>query len=287
LNAEALLRDKSARTEEALRALVAEWKDAPPRLVEAVSYSLFAGGKRLRPALALGACEMVCGTDDPALPVACALEMVHTYSLIHDDLPAMDDDDLRRGRPTSHKVFGEATAILAGDALLTLAFEAAARNGSAVIVTELARAAGVAGMVGGQQMDMDAEGRDVTLAELRGIHACKTGALIRSAARCGALAGGADAAQLDALSAYGDSLGLAFQIADDLLDVTGDAEKLGKATGADAAHVKATYPSLLGLEEARRLARQTIENALDALAPFGPEADAFRALAHFVIDRDR
>jgi geranylgeranyl diphosphate synthase type II len=287
LNAEALLRDKSARTEEALRALVAEWKDAPPRLVEAVSYSLFAGGKRLRPALALGACEMVCGTDDPALPVACALEMVHTYSLIHDDLPAMDDDDLRRGRPTSHKVFGEATAILAGDALLTMAFEAAARTGSAVIVTELARAAGVAGMVGGQQMDMDAEGRDVTLAELRGIHACKTGALIRSAARCGALAGGADAAQLDALSAYGDSLGLAFQIADDLLDVTGDAEKLGKATGADAAHVKATYPSLLGLEEARRLARQTIENALDALAPFGPEADAFRALAHFVIDRDR
>ncbi len=287
MNAEALLRDKSARTEEALRALVAEWKDAPPRLVEAVSYSLFAGGKRLRPALALGACEMVCGTDDPALPVACALEMVHTYSLIHDDLPAMDDDDLRRGRPTSHKVFGEATAILAGDALLTMAFEAAARTGSAVIVTELARAAGVAGMVGGQQMDMDAEGRDVTLAELRGIHACKTGALIRSAARCGALAGGADAAQLDALSAYGDSLGLAFQIADDLLDVTGDAEKLGKATGADAAHVKATYPSLLGLEEARRLARQTIENALDALAPFGPEADAFRALAHFVIDRDR
>ena len=287
MNAEALLRDKSARTEEALRALVAEWKDAPPRLVEAVSYSLFAGGKRLRPALALGACEMVCGTDDPALPVACALEMVHTYSLIHDDLPAMDDDDLRRGRPTSHKVFGEATAILAGDALLTMAFEAAARTGSAVIVTELARAAGVAGMVGGQQMDMDAEGRDVTLAELRGIHACKTGALIRSAARCGALAGGADAAQLDALSAYGDSLGLAFQIADDLLDVTGDAEKLGKATGADAAHVKATYPSLLGLEEAQRLARQTIENALDALAPFGPEADAFRALAHFVIDRDR
>ena len=287
MNAEEFLLDKSVRTEAALHALVDEWDDAPARLVEAVAYSLFAGGKRLRPALALGACELVCGNDAPALPVACALEMVHTYSLIHDDLPAMDDDDLRRGRATSHKVFGEATAILAGDALLTMAFEAAARTGSTAIVAELAQAAGIAGMVGGQQMDMEAEGREVTLAELRAIHACKTGALIRSAVRCGAMAGGADATQLDALSAYGENLGLAFQIADDLLDVTGDAEKLGKNTGADAVHVKATYPALLGLEEAQRLARQTIENALDALASFGPEADAFRALAHFVIDRDR
>ncbi len=287
MNAETFLRDKSARTEAALRALVAEWTDAPPRLVEAVSYSLFAGGKRLRPALALGACELLCGSDAPALPAACALEMVHTYSLIHDDLPAMDDDDMRRGRPTSHKVFGEATAILAGDALLTMAFEAAARTGSAAIVAELARAAGIAGMVGGQQMDMEAEGREITLTELRGIHACKTGALIRSAVRCGALAGGAEVAQMDALSAYGEYLGLAFQIADDLLDVTGDAAKLGKATGADAAHAKATYPALLGIEEAQRLARQAIDDALTAVSAFGPEADAFRALAHFVIDRDR
>ena len=287
MNAEAFLREKSARTESALHALVDAWNNAPPRLVEAAAYSLFAGGKRLRPALALGACELICGNDVAALPAACALEMVHTYSLIHDDLPAMDDDDLRRGRATSHKVFGEATAILAGDALLTMAFEAASRTGSTAIVAELARAAGIAGMVGGQQMDMEAEGRGVTLLELRAIHACKTGALIRSAVRCGAMAGGADATQLDALSAYGENLGLAFQIADDLLDVTGDAEKLGKNTGADAVHVKATYPALLGLEEAQRLARQTIENALDALASFGPEADAFRALAHFVIDRDR
>ncbi len=287
MNAEAFLKDKSARTEAALHALAAEWKDAPPRLAEAASYSLFAGGKRLRPALALGACEIVCGSDAAAVPAACALEMVHTYSLIHDDLPAMDDDDMRRGRPTSHKVFGEATAILAGDALLTMAFDAAARTGSTAIVAELARAAGIAGMVGGQQLDMEAEGRAVTLEELRGIHACKTGALIRCAVRCGAMAGGASAAQLEALSAYGEYLGLAFQIADDVLDVTGDAEKLGKATGADAAHVKATYPALLGLEEAQRLARQAIENALAALATFGPEADTFRALAHFVIDRDR
>ncbi len=287
MNAEAFLSGKSAGTEAALHALVAEWSDAPTRLVEAVSYSLFAGGKRLRPALALGACELVCGSDAPALPAACALEMVHTYSLIHDDLPAMDDDDLRRGRPTSHKVFGEATAILAGDALLTMAFEVAARTGNIAIVTELARAAGIAGMVGGQQMDMEAEGREISLAELRGIHACKTGALIRCAVRCGAMAGDANNVQLDALSAYGEHLGLAFQIVDDLLDVTGDAEKLGKATGADAAHVKATYPALLGLEEARRLAAQTIDAALESLAAFGPEADAFRALAQFVINRDR
>jgi len=287
LNAEDFLRAKSARAEAALHALVGEWHAAPPRLVEAVSYSLFAGGKRLRPALALGACELVCGDDTPALPAACALEMVHTYSLIHDDLPAMDDDDMRRGRPTSHKVFGEATAILAGDALLTMAFDAAAKTGSIAIVTELAQAAGIAGMVGGQQLDMEGEGRSVTLEELRGIHACKTGALIRGAVRCGALAGGASDAQLAALSRYGEHLGLAFQIADDLLDVTGDAEKLGKATGADAAHVKSTYPALLGVEEAQHLARQTIDAALESLSGFASEADAFRSLAEFVISRDR
>ncbi len=287
MNAEDFLRDKSARAETALHALVDSWTDAPSRLVEAVAYSLFAGGKRLRPALALGACELICGDDSAALPAACALEMVHTYSLIHDDLPAMDDDDLRRGRPTSHRMFGEATAILAGDALLTMAFEAAAATGNPAVVTELARAAGIAGMVGGQQMDMEAEGRDVTLAELRGIHACKTGALIRCAVRCGALAGNAASAQLEALSLYGEHLGLAFQIADDLLDVTGDAAKLGKKTGADAAHVKATYPALLGVDEAQRLARQTIDAALDSLSGFGPNAESFRSLAEFVINRDR
>ncbi len=282
---DAYLREKSTRTEAALEILIAGWDTAPARLVEAARYSLFAGGKRLRPALALGACELVLGEDTPALPAACALEMIHTYSLIHDDLPAMDNDDLRRGRPTSHRVFGEAAAILAGDALLTMAFDAAAAAG-AEIVREIAQAAGIEGMVGGQLLDMDAEGRPASLEELRRIHACKTGALIRASVRCGALCGGASPAQLAALTLYGEQAGLAFQIADDILDVTGEAEKLGKNTGADAAHTKATYPGLLGLDGARRLASETVGAALEALSGFGAEADPFRALARFIISRD-
>lgn len=285
IDVDAYLREKSTRTDAALKDLIAGWVDAPPRLVEAARYSLFAGGKRLRPALALGACEMLLGDDTPALPAACALEMIHTYSLIHDDLPAMDNDDLRRGRPTSHRVFGEAAAILAGDALLTMAFDAAAEAGAG-IVREIAQAAGIAGMVGGQLLDMDAEGRPVTLGELRCIHACKTGALIRAAVRCGALCGGANPEQLAALTLYGEHTGLAFQIADDILDVTGEAEKLGKNTGADAAHTKATYPGLLGLDGARRLAGETVDAALDALSGFDEEAEPFRALARFIISRD-
>ncbi len=285
--AEAFLAAKSARTEAALDALVSEWHEAPPKLVEAVRYSLFAGGKRLRPALALGAADLVCGDDAPALPVACALEMIHTYSLIHDDLPAMDNDDMRRGRPTLHKAHGEAAAILAGDALLTMAFDAAARTGSAAVVSEIARAAGVCGMVGGQQLDMEAEGCAVTLEELRRIHAAKTGALIRASVVCGAMAADAPPPTLDALDRYGRHLGLAFQITDDILDVTGDTEKLGKQTGADAARTKATYPALLGLETARRLAAEAVGAAENALAGFGQAADPFRALARFVLSRDR
>ena len=285
--AEDFLRAKSLRTEEALRGVVAGWRGAPPRLVEAVSHSLFAGGKRLRPALALGACELVRGEDAPALPAACALEMIHTYSLIHDDLPAMDDDDLRRGRPTCHKVYGEATAILAGDALLTMAFDTAADTENVEVVRELARAAGIFGMAGGQQLDMDAEGKTLTLDELRRVHALKTGALIRAAARCGALCGGADAAGTEALAEYGARLGLAFQITDDILDVTGDAAALGKRTGADAAHTKATYPALAGLEASRRLAEEAVAGAVAALDGFGPGAAALRELALFVLGRDR
>ncbi len=285
--AEDFLRAKSLRTEEALHEVVAGWRGAPPRLVEAVRHSLFAGGKRLRPALALGACELVRGVDTPALPAACALEMIHTYSLIHDDLPAMDDDDLRRGRPTCHKVFGEATAILAGDALLTMAFDTAAETESVEVVRELARAAGICGMAGGQQLDMDAEGKALTLDELRRVHALKTGALIRAAARCGALCGGADAAGTEALAEYGARLGLAFQITDDILDVTGDAAALGKRTGADAAHTKATYPGLAGLDASRRLAEEAVDGAVAALEGFGPEAAPLRDLARFVLERDR
>lgn len=280
------LSEKSEKVNDSLRACVEEWNCAPERLREAIAYSLFAGGKRLRPALALGACELVCGDDAPAMPLACALEMIHTYSLIHDDLPAMDNDSLRRGKPTSHVQFGEALAILAGDALLTMAFDIVARAGRLEVVSELARAAGVEGMVGGQVLDLAAERQQLTLQELQRLHSCKTGALIRAATRLGAMLGGGNGLQLAALTAYGECIGLAFQIADDILDVTGNTETLGKTAGNDAAHHKATYPALLGIEEARRLGNDAVSRAITALDPFGNEADIFRELARYIMQRE-
>ena len=291
-DANAFLSEKAHRTERALESYLATWTAAPDPLREAVRYSLFAGGKRLRPALALGACEMVCGDDAPAMPAACALEMIHTYSLIHDDLPAMDNDDLRRGKPTLHKVAGEAMAILAGDALLTMAFHLLARdtasNAAALqVVEEIAGAAGAWGMVGGQALDMTHEGDRIGIEALRETHALKTGALIRVSVRAGALLAGSDAPTLDALTRYGEAAGLAFQIADDILDVAGAEASIGKSVGSDAANDKATYPSILGLERARHRADEAVQQALDALAVFGPEADPFRALATFIVERDR
>ncbi len=287
MDAAEFLAQKAAATERALNDYMAGWTEAPPGLTEAIRYSLFAGGKRLRPALALGACELVCGVDTPALPAACALEMIHTYSLIHDDLPCMDDDDLRRGRPSCHKAFGEAMAVLAGDALLTMAFDAAAQSGKIAIIQELARGAGVAGMVGGQAIDMDSSLRAIELPHLRSMHAAKTGALIRASVRCGAILGGATTVQLGAVTEFAVHAGLAFQITDDILDVTGDKGSLGKKTGADAARNKSTYPALLGVEESRRLAGEAAGAAIDALAPFGGAADAFRAVARYTVERDR
>ena len=280
------LQAKALRTEAALATHVDAWEGVPVSLLEAVRYSLFAGGKRLRPALALGAAEVVSGDDLVALPVACALEMIHTYSLIHDDLPAMDDDDLRRGKPTCHKVYGEATAILAGDALLTMAFDAASETGSTAIVRALAQAAGAGGMVGGQQMDLDGEGKQLDLAALRRIHRAKTGALIQVALRCGAMAAGATEAQVEALADYGKHLGLAFQITDDILDVVGAEAVIGKPVGSDESRDKSTYPALLGLDESRRLAGEAVASALAALAVFGNEAENLRNLARFVADRE-
>ena len=280
------LADKGRTAEDALEAYLAGRPDIPETLREAIRYSLFAGGKRLRPALALGAADIVSGDDAAALPAACALEMIHTYSLIHDDLPAMDDDDLRRGKPTLHKVVGEGIAILAGDALLTMAFEVVAEAGDARVIHELASSAGAEGMVGGQVIDLQSEGQELALPELRRLHACKTGALIRASARCGALLAGADEVPLEALSRYGDHIGLAFQIADDILDVTGTEEALGKPIGSDAENRKSTYPGLVGLERARELAEEAVAAALDALAPFGEVADPFRKLARFIIERD-
>ncbi|HDP36026.1 MAG TPA: polyprenyl synthetase family protein, partial [Candidatus Hydrogenedentes bacterium] len=228
MTVDVFLQDKSRRVDAALEARLDAYHDAPAGLVEAMKYSLFAGGKRLRPALALGACELVRGDDAPALPAACALEMVHTYSLIHDDLPCMDNDDFRRGRQTSHKKFGQATAILAGDGLLTMAFYELGRTGRADAIAELAAASGVWGMAGGQYYDMHSQGSECDLAHLQRIHACKTGALITVSLRLGAMFGGASPGQLQALTGYGRHLGMLFQITDDILDVTGDAQTLGK-----------------------------------------------------------
>lgn len=309
MSVHAFLSEKAAKTEQALRMYLGRLDDVPETLLEAMTYSLMAGGKRLRPALALGAAELVSGDDAIAMPAACALEMIHTYSLIHDDLPAMDDDDLRRGKPTSHKVYGEAIAILAGDALLTLAFDVAAETSNVHVIREIARAAGAAGMVGGQVLDLESERKRLSLDGLKRLHACKTGALIRAAVRCGAMLAEEAALQetlnreafsveaflgpvaqmddrLDALTRYGEHIGLAFQIADDILNVVGTEEALGKAVGSDAVHEKSTYPALAGLDGARRLADEAVAAALEALAPFGPEADMFRALARYIIERE-
>jgi geranylgeranyl diphosphate synthase type II len=264
---------------------------APPRLLEAMRYSLLDAGKRLRPILCLAFADAAArgsgGGGAVAQDAACALEYVHTYSLIHDDLPAMDDDDLRRGRPTSHKVFGEALAILAGDALLTEAFALTAAGPEPVrraLCGELAHAAGAAGMVGGQVFDV-AEDRPAELAYLTRLHRMKTGALIRAACRMGALAGGGDPRQVEAAGAYGEAVGLAFQIADDVLDVTATAEQLGKPAGADAAAGRPTYPALLGLEGARRLAAEQVALAQAALGELEPAPGVLAQLARYAVER--
>ncbi|MDM8216019.1 polyprenyl synthetase family protein [Desulfovibrio piger] len=266
--------------------------DMPPRLRDSMLYSLQAGGKRLRPVLCLSCAALFGLAESVALPFAAAIEMIHTYSLIHDDLPAMDDDDLRRGKPSNHKAFDEATAILAGDGLLTDAFGRMTTvdlPASRVLaaVGEMARAAGSAGMVGGQEWDMIYTGMpSVSLDELRRMHAMKTGALLRASCVCGALLAGAESIELQQISRYGAALGVAFQIADDILDVVSDTETLGKPAGSDAEHGKNTYPSLVGLDESRRLAQEQARLAQEAIASFhGPEAEFLRALALYTVTR--
>jgi len=252
-----------------------------------------AGGKRLRPILVIAGSEAVGGRAAHVIPTACALELIHTYSLIHDDLPAMDDDDYRRGRLTNHKVFGEAIAILAGDALLTLAFRLVAGNVDgaadarivADVVAELAEAAGAAGMVGGQVVDIESEGKTVSAETLDYIHRHKTAALIRAALRVGAMLGGAKPDALRAITHAGEALGLAFQIVDDILDVEGSLEELGKTAGSDQRKQKATYPAVHGLEASRRRARALIEDAKAALVSLGPAARPISALADFIYER--
>ena len=268
--------------------------ERPESLRESMRYSLLAGGKRLRPILCLAAFELAGGEGDLAMPTAVALEMIHTMSLIHDDLPAMDNDDLRRGRPTNHKVFGEAKAILAGDALLTRAFEMVALRSPGVpaerllqVVGELSLASGAPGLVGGQVVDLECEGKSVDLETLEYIHLHKTGALLRACVISGALVAGADAKLQAALHTYARGIGLAFQIIDDILDVTASSDVLGKTAGKDLTADKTTYPKLLGLEESRRRADGLVNEAKAALDPWRERAMPLLAIADYITSRDR
>ena len=292
----AYLDQQVARVDQALDIFLPDEVKMPHVLHKAMRYSIFAGGKRIRPILMLAACEAVNTSSDVAIPAACSMEMIHTYSLIHDDLPAMDDDDFRRGRPTSHKIFGEANAILAGDALLTQAFRLLSSPvaGSDVspevqlrVVNTIALAAGSAGMVGGQIVDMESEGAgfEIDLPTLEYIHTHKTGALIKASIEVGALLGGAAVQDFKALSRYGELAGLAFQIADDILDIVGDSDVLGKDVGSDEARGKATYVSLLGLSEARNRADELRVMALDTIDGLGQDAEPLRQIVNFIVER--
>jgi geranylgeranyl diphosphate synthase type II len=259
----------------------------PYSLHQAMRYSVLAGGKRIRPMLAMNTYESFGGPDAAIInPAACALEVVHTYSLIHDDLPCMDDDDLRRGMPTLHKKFDEGIAVLAGDALHVLAFELIARAGSARVVTELASAIGTLGMLGGQMADVEAEGREIDFDQIRFIHSHKTGALIRASVRIGAILAGVDEDLLERISLYGEKIGFAFQIIDDILDIEGDQKKLGKKVGSDCKNRKATYPGTVGMEKARRDADKLIDEAISISQGFGLTENRFAAIARFIGQRE-
>ncbi|MCB2146165.1 MAG: polyprenyl synthetase family protein [Deltaproteobacteria bacterium] len=267
------------------------------RVSQAMTYSIMAGGKRLRPVLCISAAETVGGNRETVLPLACALEFIHTYSLIHDDLPAMDNDDKRRGKPTCHVQFDEATAILAGDALLTLAFEILATTGTRLdsemqsrwllAIAQIASAAGFKGMIEGQMRDMAFEGTVISRRELEALHRLKTGKMIEVSVSTGALVSGASKRQQNKLNTYAQNIGLAFQVADDILNVKGDPEQLGKPIGTDQIRGKNTYPSLLGLSGAEALAGRLVNNALKAIDAFDNKADSLRAIARYVIERNR
>jgi geranylgeranyl diphosphate synthase, type II len=267
----------------------------PEKIYEAMRYSLLAGGKRLRPILCLATCDLMGGTKAMAMPTACALEMIHTMSLIHDDLPAMDNDDFRRGQPTNHKVYGEDIAILAGDGLLAYAFEYVATQTKHVapeniirVVASLGRTVGAAGLVGGQVLDLESEGKsDITAETLSFIHTHKTGALLEASVVCGAIIANANPEDIARLSQYAQNIGLAFQIIDDILDITATDEQLGKTAGKDLEAQKATYPSLWGLEKSRLKAQELVDNAIAQLTTYGVKADPLRAIANYIVTRDR
>lgn len=282
---------KLALVQEELEGLLNDGEIIAPKLVEAMNYSLLSGGKRIRPILLMAAADAVGGDGRQFVRTACALEMIHAYSLIHDDLPAMDDDDYRRGKLTNHKVYGEAMAILAGDALLTKAFAVICSQQQVEadkllrVVAEISAAAGPGGMVGGQVIDMTSENKTVPQSELELMHKAKTGALFKAAIRCGAILAAADEAELAALTVYADNFGLAFQITDDILDVTGTIEEIGKPVGSDERNNKSTYVTLTSLEEAKELAQAAVDRAVAALVLFGGKADFLRGLVQALLTR--
>src|SRR5213592_3441683 len=290
----AYLAVRTAAVNRALDRFLPRARTRPATIHKAMRYSLFAGGKRLRPALCLAAAEACGGSLDDAIPLACAVECIHTYSLIHDDLPAMDNDDYRRGKMTNHKVFGEAIAILAGEAVVTMAFDLASRlelvNGldpraQVQVIQELAAGSGNVGMVGGQVADIEAEGKDIDLATLERTHRWKTGKLIRASVRIGGIVGGATDRQLECLTDYAEDVGLAFQIADDVLNVVGTREELGKDAKTDASRGKKTYPTVFGVDGSRKLAEERAASAIAHLKDFDRKADPLRELARYITAR--
>jgi geranylgeranyl diphosphate synthase type II len=292
MDLKAYLRSRQRKIDRALDRYLPRANTKPATIHKAMRYSLFAGGKRLRPILCLAATEACRGNIDDALPLACALECIHTYSLVHDDLPSMDNDDFRRGRPTCHKVFGDGIAILAGDALLTIAFEIVSRAKPAPrynisgLLREISVAAGSQKLIAGQVADLEAEGKDVKRDQLKFIHENKTAAILKSSVRLGAMSANADARKLSAITRFGQQLGLAFQIIDDILDVTQTSEILGKSAGKDVAAKKATYPAVIGLEKSRGEARRLTRKAHNALSMFSSsDAEPLHALANYLLER--
>lgn len=290
------LAEKRALIDETLKGFMPEPEGPTSELIRAMDYSLFAGGKRLRPILCMAGAEAVGGEGRDALPVACALEMIHTYSLIHDDLPAMDNDDMRRGKPTSHKVFGEALAILAGDGLLTEAFNLMIRSdlpekiGTArfqEVITLISLAAGHRGIVGGQAVDVMMEGKEVDSSIVDFIHNHKTGALISASVSSGAILGGGSRQELHEIASYGNKIGLAFQISDDILNIEGDSEEMGKRAGSDEQKRKNTYPSVYGMERSKVILKESVDAAINSLKRFGNSADPLRQIAGYIIERKK
>lgn len=293
MDIENYLANQSKLVDQVLDQYLPKEEEYPPVIHQSMRYSVFAGGKRLRPILALAACEAVGGSQEKVLPAACALEMIHTHSLIHDDLPAMDNDDYRRGKLTNHKVFGEGIAVLAGCGLLIFSFELLAKNIAGFpaptllqVIAEIAQATGVKGMIGGQVVDLESEGKKISLDTLKYIHTHKTGALLRCSVRIGAMLGQASPEQLDKLTVYAEKIGLAFQIIDDILDLVGDEKKLGKKVGSDLVNEKATYPAFYGLEESKKTADRLVKEAKEEIASFGEKGQALTLLADYLVKRE-